>query len=149
MYRRYNDEAQSKGVLVISATGVDSVPADVGTYYTEKCMGPGVTVDSVECFMGIRGGGFSNGTWTTLVHSISAISASWATRSAAVGCGFVLFSTRAEEKRKKDREGPSLRPVPTQHVLKCVARITSASRAPQRPTFIGLASIGSRCCAGM
>jgi short subunit dehydrogenase-like uncharacterized protein len=49
MELRYFAEAEARGVLVVSACGLDSIPADLGTWWTQQAMaGAGAVARSVE-----------------------------------------------------------------------------------------------------
>mmetsp|Transcript_27835 Transcript_27835/g.45214 ORF Transcript_27835/g.45214 Transcript_27835/m.45214 type:complete len:423 (+) Transcript_27835:70-1338(+) len=74
---RYGKAATEKSVLVVLSCGADSVPADLGVYYTKSLFSPGGT-KSVKGYLYWRPGvsdapwrGLSSGTWTTFINSLA------------------------------------------------------------------------------
>lgn len=71
----YHEQAQAKGVYVVSACGFDSIPADMGTVFLEKNF-DGV-VNSVEMFLesnvSRNGGGavIHYGTWESAIYGLA------------------------------------------------------------------------------
>uniref|UniRef100_T1GBJ1 Saccharopine dehydrogenase NADP binding domain-containing protein n=1 Tax=Megaselia scalaris TaxID=36166 RepID=T1GBJ1_MEGSC len=76
MQFKYNKEAEEKGVYIISACGLDSIPSDMGTVFVEKNFN-GV-VNSIETYIESfytgedqNGGGLINfGTYESLVEEL-------------------------------------------------------------------------------
>ncbi|XP_044744610.1 saccharopine dehydrogenase-like oxidoreductase [Coccinella septempunctata] len=77
MQLKYDEEARRKNIYVVSACGVDSIPADLGVAFLEKNFNGG-TLNSVETYfqMSEGGGPFSRqpesnyGTWESAVHEV-------------------------------------------------------------------------------
>jgi short subunit dehydrogenase-like uncharacterized protein len=65
---RYDEAAEKAGVRVVSCCGFDSVPHDMGVYYTVKQLPEGVPI-TIEGFVRARGG-MSGGTWTSAVEAM-------------------------------------------------------------------------------
>lgn len=77
MQLKYHEEAQKKGVYIISACGFDSVPADLGLMYLRSQFDG--TLNSVETYLtsGVVGGPYPGpsinyGTWESAVHGVGA-----------------------------------------------------------------------------
>lgn len=77
MQLKYHEEAQKKGVYIISACGFDSVPADLGLMYLRSQFEG--TLNSVETYLtsGVVGGPYPGpsinyGTWESAVHGVGA-----------------------------------------------------------------------------
>lgn len=78
MMLKYNDQAKEKGVYLISACGMDSIPCDIGTLFVEKKF-DGV-VNSVETFLdfaypkelkNLPGSRVNYGTWASMVYGLA------------------------------------------------------------------------------
>lgn len=76
MQLQYNEQAQEKGVYVVSACGFDSIPADMGTVFLEKQF-DGV-VNSVETFLetsskskSTGGAVIHYGTWESAIYGLA------------------------------------------------------------------------------
>lgn len=52
----YHSQAEAKQLLVVSAAGFDSVPADLGVLATADCFGPGGACAYVESFLTLKAG---------------------------------------------------------------------------------------------
>jgi short subunit dehydrogenase-like uncharacterized protein len=65
---RYDEAAREKGVRAVSCCGFDSVPHDMGVFYTVKQLPPDVPI-TVEGFVRARGG-MSGGTWTSAIEAM-------------------------------------------------------------------------------
>lgn len=66
---RYHDVAEAKGVRVVNCCGFDSVPHDLGAFYTVRQLPPSVPI-RVEGFVRTRGG-LSAGTWTSALDAFA------------------------------------------------------------------------------
>ncbi len=64
---RYDERAKEAGVRVVSCCGFDSIPHDMGVYYTVKQLPSDVPI-TVEGFVRARGG-MSGGTWTSAIEA--------------------------------------------------------------------------------
>lgn len=75
MQLQYNEQAQEKGVYVVSACGFDSIPADLGTVFLEKEFDG--TVNSVETFLETKsnkktgGAVIHYGTWESAIYGLA------------------------------------------------------------------------------
>eukprot|EP00884_Botryococcus_braunii_P005385 jgi/Botrbrau1/14848/Bobra.0326s0002.1 len=73
---KYNGPAQAAGVYVVSGVGFDSVPADLGTLYTQRLFKPPSVPVSVESFITIKFGDAglvgNYATWESAVMGIGA-----------------------------------------------------------------------------
>ncbi|XP_062560537.1 saccharopine dehydrogenase-like oxidoreductase [Armigeres subalbatus] len=75
MQLQYNEQAQEKGVYVVSACGFDSIPADLGTVFLEKKFDG--TVNSVETFLETSssksdgGAVLHYGTWESAIYGLA------------------------------------------------------------------------------
>lgn len=75
MQLQYNEQAQEKGVYVVSACGFDSIPADLGTVFLEKKFDG--TVNSVETFLETSssksdgGAVIHYGTWESAIYGLA------------------------------------------------------------------------------
>jgi len=65
---RYDEAARDQGIRAVSCCGFDSVPHDMGVYYTVKQLPPDVPI-RIEGFVRARGG-MSGGTWTSAVEAM-------------------------------------------------------------------------------
>jgi len=65
---RYDEAARERGVRAVSCCGFDSIPHDMGVYYTVQQLPEGVPI-RVEGFVRARGG-MSGGTWTSAVEAM-------------------------------------------------------------------------------
>jgi short subunit dehydrogenase-like uncharacterized protein len=68
---KFNDSAVQNHVLVIPCCGIDSVPADMGCYYTLSHLNGEYKSVDIRCYMNGESMKPSFGTWSTLVHSIT------------------------------------------------------------------------------
>jgi short subunit dehydrogenase-like uncharacterized protein len=77
MQLKYNEQAREKGIYIVSACGFDSIPADMGTVYTQENFEG--TVNSVETYLysypinkqSLSGGGIHYGTWESAVYGLA------------------------------------------------------------------------------
>lgn len=75
MQHLYNEQAEKKGVYVVSACGFDSIPADMGTVFLEKEFDG--TVNSVETFLETKsnkpdsGAVLHYGTWESAIFGLA------------------------------------------------------------------------------
>ncbi|XP_065072442.1 saccharopine dehydrogenase-like oxidoreductase [Ochlerotatus camptorhynchus] len=75
MQLQYNEQAQEKGVYVVSACGFDSIPADLGTVFLEKEFDG--TINSVETFLETKsnrsdgGAVIHYGTWESAIYGLA------------------------------------------------------------------------------
>lgn len=68
IYRHYNFLAERNQALIINSCGFDSVPADMGTFYTAQLLGEGDN-KSIECFVSAKGS-FSGGTLKSAIGAM-------------------------------------------------------------------------------
>jgi short subunit dehydrogenase-like uncharacterized protein len=64
---RYDERAKKAGIRVVSCCGFDSIPHDMGVYYTVKQLPSDVPIE-IEGFVRARGG-MSGGTWTSAIEA--------------------------------------------------------------------------------
>lgn len=66
--QRHHDEAQARGIRIVHCCGFDSIPADLGTYYTlKKLQGAGIKVHG---YVTVHGE-FSGGTWASALNAMA------------------------------------------------------------------------------
>ena len=73
MSNRYQKSALEKKVKIINCCGFDSIPADLGTYFTVTKL-PSNEAIEIECFVSVNGPGFesvSGGTWHSALGILS------------------------------------------------------------------------------
>ena len=63
IFKYYNFPAERSGTMIISSCGFDSVPADLGAFYTAKLLGEGNN-KTIRCYVTVKGG-ISGGTWNS------------------------------------------------------------------------------------
>ena len=64
----YHEEAQARGIRIVHCCGFDSIPADLGTYYTlKKLQGNGIKVHG---YVTVHGE-FSGGTWASALNAMA------------------------------------------------------------------------------
>ncbi|MFW6050254.1 MAG: saccharopine dehydrogenase family protein [Myxococcota bacterium] len=66
---RYDEMARDRGVRVVSCCGFDSIPHDLGAFYTVGKLPEGVPLE-VQGFVQARGS-FSGGTWTSAIEAFA------------------------------------------------------------------------------
>lgn len=72
MQLEYNKAANEAGIYMVSACGLDSIPADLGVIYTQKMFGG--DVNSIETYFNFwstsnaRGTSLNYGTWESAVY---------------------------------------------------------------------------------
>jgi short subunit dehydrogenase-like uncharacterized protein len=71
MVASYHSDAEAKKVLVISAAGFDSVPADMGVFFYAQQLKGKSELKQVEAYLAGKGGGMSYGTYNTIIESLS------------------------------------------------------------------------------
>lgn len=77
MSYEYHQQAQQKGVKIVNCCGFDSIPHDMGVFYTIQQLIAGMTEDQVAKsqvrISGVvkAGGTFSGGTWHSAIHAFS------------------------------------------------------------------------------
>ncbi|MEM7184434.1 MAG: saccharopine dehydrogenase NADP-binding domain-containing protein, partial [Spirochaetota bacterium] len=69
MMRKYAAQAERRGVLAINCCGFDSIPADLGTYFTVKNL-PKEEDKKVYSYV-FSSGTFSGGTWNSAIKAMS------------------------------------------------------------------------------
>ncbi|XP_029169228.1 saccharopine dehydrogenase-like oxidoreductase [Nylanderia fulva] len=75
MQLEYNKAAQEAGVYIVSACGFDSIPADLGTIFTQQKFGG--EVNSIETYLklwstkNVKGPVVNYGTWESLVYGVA------------------------------------------------------------------------------
>jgi short subunit dehydrogenase-like uncharacterized protein len=73
MQRKYSNEAESKGISVVSCAGYDSIPPDLTAYLAAKAFEKGGQhLQRFEAFVGGGGGALPTGTLNTVLEGISA-----------------------------------------------------------------------------
>lgn len=77
MINRYHEKAEKAGVRIVNCCGFDSIPHDLGAYFTLKALTKGMSHEladqqniRIEGFV-TAGGHFSGGTWHSAVHAFS------------------------------------------------------------------------------
>ena len=68
---KYGEAAEAKGIRIVSCCGFDSVPHDLGVFYTMKQLPKGHPA-KVEGFVRANGT-FSGGTWQSAIHAMANI----------------------------------------------------------------------------
>lgn len=91
---RHHEAAQAAGVAVVSCCGFDSIPADLGAYYTASQLPPGAQ-KTIQGYVTVAGS-FSGGTWASALNAMAEL------RQAAPSKG-------GDSARKKTK-GPSYKP---------------------------------------
>ena len=66
---KYGDAAAAKGIRVVSCCGFDSIPHDLGVFYTVKQLPKGQPI-KIEGFVRANGT-FSGGTWQSAIHGMA------------------------------------------------------------------------------
>ncbi|MCZ7680707.1 MAG: saccharopine dehydrogenase [Sandaracinaceae bacterium] len=79
---RYHDEAERRGVKIVSCCGFDSIPHDLGVLFTIDQLPRGVPM-TVEGFVSSRGT-FSGGTWHSAVRAFADARANLRSRKRAM-----------------------------------------------------------------
>lgn len=78
MERKYGEEAEKKGIFLVSMAGYDSVPPDLTTWLAAKALkDAGCGVGRVTAFVGGGGGAMPSGTIDTMCEGISAAKRTW------------------------------------------------------------------------
>ena len=67
--RRHREEAERKALRIVSCCGFDSIPHDLGVFYTVQQLPPEGAI-SVEGFVKVKGG-MSGGTWNSAVDALA------------------------------------------------------------------------------
>lgn len=112
---RYHGEAQGRGLRIVHCCGFDSVPHDLGAFFTVQKLPAGEPI-TVEALIRMQGG-FSGGTWQSAVGAMSGIAGRWKRVSAAHGPRTNEGGRRAQSLPLKIRYDRDLRawmcPLPT------------------------------------
>src|SRR5690554_5214475 len=69
MIRKYHDRAEEKKLRIVPCCGFDSIPHDLGTYFTVKQL-PEDEAKEVDAFVRMRGS-FSGGTWNSALNAFA------------------------------------------------------------------------------
>lgn len=100
MERKYGEEAERRGVTLVSMAGYDSVPPDLTTYLAAKALQRGgESMQRCEVFAGGGGGAMPTGTINTMCGAIAA-GKSWL-------LGIATFGLAGEKRKSPPADGSS------------------------------------------
>eukprot|EP00444_Apocalathium_aciculiferum_P022134 CAMPEP_0183439074 /NCGR_PEP_ID=MMETSP0370-20130417/77779_1 /TAXON_ID=268820 /ORGANISM="Peridinium aciculiferum, Strain PAER-2" /LENGTH=469 /DNA_ID=CAMNT_0025627439 /DNA_START=74 /DNA_END=1481 /DNA_ORIENTATION=+ len=113
MERKYGEEAEKKGVTLVSLAGYDSVPPDLCTFLAAKGMrDEGEALQRFDIFCGGGGGAMPSGTINTLVHGVDEAKGQFWNKVSFVMLGTPARRPRTEESQLATTSGPRKTYVP-------------------------------------
>lgn len=106
MIRKYHDRALEKKLRIVPCCGFDSIPHDLGAYFTVKQL-PSGEAKEVDAFVRVRGS-FSGGTWNSALNAFAEARSAITSGEASRKRGFADSSSSriVENVSKAFRRGP-------------------------------------------